>query len=142
MSNFGVLVSSLLLSLLLLSCASSPEPEYGLKGPTRHGWTVFSGPAPTRVTEIDKNSVERGKKLYGLHCAKCHGDDGKSRGPVAIQLGVVPTDLTKFSKLHKNAYFVYQINKGNEVMPQWEDYLSPNQVKDLSEYVKSMQAKK
>ncbi len=141
MAKFGFLVSSIFLSWILLSCTSAPKPEYGLKAPTRHGWTVFSGPAPTRVTEMDKNAVERGKKLYGQHCAKCHGDDGKKRGPLAIQLGVVPTDLTKFTKLHKNAYFVYQINKGNEVMPQWEDYLTPTQVKDLSEFVKSLQAK-
>ena len=41
----------------------------------------------------DAESVEAGKKLYQLHCASCHGPQGKGDGGLALS-GGTPADLT------------------------------------------------
>jgi cbb3-type cytochrome c oxidase subunit III len=38
-------------------------------------------------------SIEAGKKLYGRHCASCHGRGGKGDGGLALS-GGEPSDLT------------------------------------------------
>jgi cbb3-type cytochrome c oxidase subunit III len=38
-------------------------------------------------------SVEAGKKLYQLHCASCHGPNGKGDGSLALS-GGTPSDFT------------------------------------------------
>ena len=40
----------------------------------------FAGVRPSRREAADL--VEQGKKLYGKHCADCHGDDGAGKGGV------------------------------------------------------------
>ena len=40
----------------------------------------------------------RGETLFRLHCAGCHGEEGRGDGPVAEYLKVAPTDLTALSK--------------------------------------------
>lgn len=42
-------------------------------------------------------SLSAGERLYNLHCAACHGPDGRGGGPVADALAQVPTDLTKLT---------------------------------------------
>lgn len=41
-----------------------------------------------------KESIEKGKELYAVNCAACHGQEGRGDGPVAATLPVPPTDLT------------------------------------------------
>jgi cbb3-type cytochrome c oxidase subunit III len=43
----------------------------------------------TKTTE----SIASGKKLYQLHCASCHGPNGKGDGSLALA-GGTPSDLT------------------------------------------------
>ncbi|MEM7311204.1 MAG: quinol:electron acceptor oxidoreductase subunit ActD [Planctomycetota bacterium] len=35
--------------------------------------------------EIDRALLDRGRERYAIHCAVCHGADGRGRGPVAIR---------------------------------------------------------
>ena len=39
-----------------------------------------------------------GMQLFAENCASCHGDDAKGGGAESLGLGVVPPDLTHFSK--------------------------------------------
>ena len=41
----------------------------------------------------DAASIEEGKKLYGRHCASCHGPTGKGDGGMALS-GGTPANLT------------------------------------------------
>jgi hypothetical protein len=43
---------------------------------------------------LSAQSQEEGKKLFGLHCAACHGSDATGKGAVASALSEPPVDLT------------------------------------------------
>ena len=56
---------------------------------------------PTAVIENTKNpfpdlaaAAAAGKPLFLIHCAMCHGEDGKGEGTAGSSLAVKPTDLT------------------------------------------------
>ena len=42
--------------------------------------------------------VDAGKAEYLSNCARCHGTDGKGKGPLSSKLKAKPTDLTTFAK--------------------------------------------
>ena len=44
------------------------------------------------------------KKDFVLHCADCHGVDGKGNGPLAIKLKTKPTDLTRLAKRNDGVF--------------------------------------
>ncbi len=46
------------------------------------------GPAPADV-------LARGKEMYGISCAPCHGLNGKGDGPIAANLQIKPRDFTR-----------------------------------------------
>lgn len=63
----------------------------------RDVWAEFrSGepeiPAPAEVA--DATRLQRGRQLYGEHCAACHGDAGNGRGPASPLLLFPPRDFT------------------------------------------------
>lgn len=41
--------------------------------------------------------IEHGQRTYLIHCASCHGRSGQGDGPVAKDLKVAPTDLTRLA---------------------------------------------
>jgi len=44
------------------------------------------------------DSVAPGQKLFGLHCAACHGTDATGSGPMVSALTVRPPDLTVLAR--------------------------------------------
>jgi mono/diheme cytochrome c family protein len=51
-------------------------------------------PAPANPVPADPTSVSRGKELFALNCALCHGQGGKGDGIVGAALANKPADLT------------------------------------------------
>ena len=51
---------------------------------------------PANPVKADQASLARGKELYNINCAVCHGSDGKGDGPMASHLQNKPYDLTSF----------------------------------------------
>jgi mono/diheme cytochrome c family protein len=42
--------------------------------------------------------IERGRSLYAIHCASCHGASLEGNGPLAKDLDTSPADLTRISQ--------------------------------------------
>ncbi len=45
-----------------------------------------------------------GQRLFAKNCAACHGRDAKGGGAASLGLGVVPPDLTRFTRLNGGTF--------------------------------------
>jgi mono/diheme cytochrome c family protein len=86
----------------------------------------------------DQGSVDRGRKLYQLHCTVCHGKQGKGDGPAAAGLSPRPPDLAEMAGQHPDGDLAWKIESGKGPMPAWKDILTENQVWDLVNFIKSL----
>ena len=74
-----------------------------------------------------------GRELFMNNCARCHGDDAKGdKGP----------DLTSPKRQSKWANseepLIAKITKGGLFMPKFGKKLSPQDIKDIADYVRSL----
>jgi len=81
-----------------------------------------------------------GEELFGKHCTSCHGKDGKARTPIARQLGVKDLTQSKTTdgEIEKQVIEGKKDERGNQKMPPFKDKLSPEEIKSLIEFVKSL----
>lgn len=79
---------------------------------------------------------EKGKALYELYCAQCHGDEGNGEGPASIKTagGYIQPEPANFeesgSDFTNYGRWVWKVAKGVETtnMPPWEKALSENEI--------------
>jgi len=83
-----------------------------------------------------KADYERGKAIYGLYCAQCHGADGHGDGPASILTpgGYIKPEPANFeesgSDFTNYGRWVWKVTKGVETtnMPVWEKALSQEEI--------------
>jgi cytochrome c len=71
-----------------------------------HTMLVLTGLMLTATPESVDEQVARGAKLYGEHCAKCHGDAGQGtdKGPAVVGKGALPKDPPADRKFRKTQF--------------------------------------
>jgi mono/diheme cytochrome c family protein len=94
-------------------------------------------------------SVLAGRDLYRTFCLVCHGESGNGQGPAAVNLpGNKPRDFTSSEfVIEGREDAVYEVIRtgaassfhGSEYMLEWGTKLSPQQMKDVIEYLKTFQ---
>lgn len=52
----------------------------------------------------ETTAVERGARLYRVHCQSCHGDEGRGDGAMAEVLTVPPADLTALASANDGVF--------------------------------------
>jgi len=79
----------------------------------------------------DAAVLTSGKSIFTTRCSPCHGMDGQ---------GVIGPNLTDDFWLHGNKIgdIFKTIKYGINTMPSWEKLLSPKEISDVSNYVKSI----
>ena len=103
------------------------------------GWTAaakvkkLQNPVPSTP-----EALAEGKNIYLAHCARCHGVTGDGKGDKTDQLSVAPAD---FRDAHKwigvtDGEFYWQVTKGKDPMPSYEDSLSETQRWQVVDYVR------
>jgi mono/diheme cytochrome c family protein len=55
--------------------------------------------------------LDRGEREYLSRCAACHGVGGKGNGPLATQLKIAPTDLTRLAELNGGTFPQSAVNE-------------------------------
>jgi mono/diheme cytochrome c family protein len=83
-------------------------------------------------------SIERGKQLFQVNCASCHGAAGKGDGPAGVALNPKPTNLAAMAGGHADGDFAWKIANGRGPMPGWKSVLSEAQIWDAVNYIQSL----
>jgi mono/diheme cytochrome c family protein len=98
--------------------------------------------ASKRKNPIPGNSasIQRGKDLFILNCASCHGKGAEGNGSAAAVLTPKPANLKKMSGTHPDGDLAWKIENGRGPMPAWKNILSQDQIWDLVNYIQSLSA--
>lgn len=65
---------------------------------------LLVGSAVTSALAQQEELVTRGRFLYRIYCASCHGESGKGDGASADALKVKPVDLTRLTRDNEGAF--------------------------------------
>jgi len=87
-------------------------------------------------------SLAKGKKMYAIDCAMCHGASGDGKGDMASDIKNV-TDFTNpdVQKAHTDGEWFYIIRKGKGEMPPEGDRAKDEEVWNIVNYVRSFAKK-
>ncbi len=84
----------------------------------------------------------RGKHLYALDCASCHGSTGDGRGRAARYLSPRPVRLNAFRFRAGFVYKVLYYGRPGSAMPSWvhapDGFLTPRDLWSVAYYVKTL----
>lgn len=85
--------------------------------------------------------IERGKELFAVHCASCHGAQGKGDGPLAKALDPAPTNFHSAEKRENLAAFhafnTIRLGLEGTAMRAFDE-LNDDEVWDLAFYLMSL----
>jgi len=91
MPEFGTRMSEDEIWRVVAYVAKLTGSDHPLDAETMRKMAVPSGPVP----DLDNaDLLARGDSLYGKHCERCHGENGRGDGPARHFLGRPPADLS------------------------------------------------
>jgi len=104
----------------------------------------------------DATAAFEGQLLFVSHCMICHGSDGKGGGPLAVNLGLDPVDMTRTLRSRSDTILRKIIsgeggqtisgrdrhNVLTDAMPNWGDVLSDSQIDALIAYLRFLSTSK
>jgi mono/diheme cytochrome c family protein len=113
---------------------SIPAGSVPFEGPA-----LISGQPASEPLPATQDSIQRGKVLFNIYCAICHGEDGTGDGKVGVFFTPHPANLTSdgVQNLTSNDIFLV-ITQGRGVMPSQAEGLSILQRWDVVNYVHSL----
>jgi mono/diheme cytochrome c family protein len=87
--------------------------------------------------------LAEGKQIYGKHCETCHGEKGDGKGQKAAELSTAPTKFTDAKKMNgvADGELFWQITKGRQPMPAFEDKLTPDQRWESVDFIRTFAMK-
>ncbi len=91
----------------------------------------------------DEQSVAKGKHLFDIYCAPCHGKSGTGDGLVGAKLLLTPWNLTSSNELHSwdpkeypDGYIWGYMTLGGAVMPAYANDLSATERWHVVNYIR------
>lgn len=113
---------------------SAPAEAIPIQGPVLIDGQPASEPAPSSA-----ESVQRGKELFSITCAVCHGPAGDGNSPLSGFFTPRPVDLTSAPIQDLTDSEIYLvITQGRGVMPSMAENLSPAERWDVINYVRTL----
>jgi mono/diheme cytochrome c family protein len=98
--------------------------------------------APINPVAADELSIARGKQLYDINCALCHGAEGQGNGLIAAFIQNKPADLTSAVTQDKSdgTLFTTISNGSAGKMPALNENLLVRDRWDLVNFIRSLVA--
>ncbi len=113
---------------------SPPEQAVPIQGEA-----VIPEEFPVNPVPADAVSVQRGRILYDIHCALCHGDLGQGDGPLADYFERTPENLTGARAAAEFDGSVYlTIQQGFGEMPALTENLTVRERWDVINFVRTL----
>jgi mono/diheme cytochrome c family protein len=139
-------LGSALLLVLATACNAQEKAAPGAGNPDS---TASSTSAVSEVTKDTKNplsdlakAVAEGKTHYQVHCALCHGDQGKGDGPAGSAYETKAIDLTQGqAPAASDGELFLTIKKGKGKMPPAKK-MSDEQIWQAVAYLRTLAGKK
>jgi mono/diheme cytochrome c family protein len=105
-----------------------------------HGAVLIADQPASQPVPATADSLQRGKVLFGIACAVCHGTGGTGNGSLSGFFDPRPADLAgeDVANLADSDIFLI-ISQGRGLMPSLAENLSPAQRWDVVNYVRSLQ---
>jgi mono/diheme cytochrome c family protein len=131
-----------LLAVALLVLLCTPWPSANL---------IFSPAVPTSFhtssTQFSVNSIARGARSYALHCAGCHGVDGRGEGPLAANLTRWPPTFASpilarraDGEMFWHIQYGMRDEDGRSAMPAFSKQLDDDETWAVLDYIKALAA--
>jgi mono/diheme cytochrome c family protein len=125
--------------------AKSPDSTAQVASPSPDSAEAIFSAAKLPIPELGYNARE-GRAVYRHYCSNCHGDEGKGDGFNAYNLDPKPQSLadSTFQASHSDADLVTAIRSGGPAvglstgMPPWGRTLSPRQVQNVVDYLRTL----
>lgn len=108
------------------------------------GMAGFTEVSQLSVPPSTPEALARGKELYSVNCALCHGDNLAGDGSARGHLDPPPSDLRnspkyKYGHLEPAIFRTTMYGIEGTGMAPWDGILTPDEVWDVTHYVRSMQ---
>lgn len=136
----NVLITFAMLSFgLVMIAQQTPAPKPSAPAEYKIPAEAAQRPNPVKPSP---EGMAKAKKLYGLDCAMCHGENGDGKGDMAADLKHV-TDFTNPDALKSrtDGELFYIIRKGKGDMPLEGDRAKDDDVWNLIHYIREMAKK-
>ncbi|MGC8528958.1 MAG: c-type cytochrome [Leptospirillia bacterium] len=127
----------------------TPKEEARFTKGRRNGRSGFFGGLVVALAVVESGTgaawgdVQAGSVLYKNNCIACHGVAGNGKGPAASGIHPAPPDFTDpaFWKTVTDSYLLHVITNGLGPMPGWGGTLSPLDIDNLLDYIKTFRKK-
>ncbi|MGA2456227.1 MAG: cytochrome c [Terriglobales bacterium] len=136
-----VLFALLFFVFALWAQKQNDQPPAKAPAPDNKGSAEAAGRVnPVKPTQ---ESLSKGKKLYVIDCAMCHGKDGDGKGDMASDMKNV-TDFTNpdAMKDSSDGTLFYVIRNGKGDMPPEGDRAKDDDIWNMVNYIRSLAKKK
>ena len=134
-----VVLASFVFAFAMWAQKTGDEPPAKAPGEYKIPPAAAAKVNPVKPTE---ESLSKGKKMYGLDCAMCHGKDGDGKGDMASDIKGV-TDFTNPASLkgRPDGELFYVIRNGKGDMPPEGDRAKDDDIWNMVNYVRSLAKK-
>jgi len=132
-----------LLTLLFLGFALwAQKDQPPAKPPTPESKVPPADAARVNPVKPTEESLAKGKKMYVIDCAMCHGKDGDGKGDMASDMKNV-TDFTApdAMKNRTDGELFYVIRKGKGEMPPEGDRVKDDELWNMVNYIRAFAKK-
>jgi mono/diheme cytochrome c family protein len=128
-----VLIRIMVVCLLMAACSGDPE-DLRVWTPEDHAHPPDTQIDPNRVPQQERPDLTVGELLWQRNCARCHGTDGQGGREAQINFA-----STEWQSGIDDAAIARTIAGGKPpTMPAFAELLTPEQIAELVEHVRTL----